>query len=319
MTGQQFKIKAFAFLIMLLFVSSSFAGYILVLKSGRKIYSDKPFEEKENGVYVTLPNDMVVYIKKKDIDYEATKALVERIRKQKIERMQKEASVQKADEPEIVEKTESPPVVTVTESKNEIIKPKTEPPPSQPVKVENQNKTDTTSTKLGEITDSPKDITKKNIPTKTIPTKQESPEKTVKSNGSFRIKTGKSIFPDHGIPVESIDTATITLDELIDMARGVQWEYSGICPICKGTGNSPLSTTTNVIVCTYCNGTGKSGAWNDETLKIGDDCPWCVLGYDELGKGPCRHCLGTGRYLGLDRLNILEPSPLDEGINEVGK
>jgi hypothetical protein len=35
---------------------------------------------------------------------------------------------------------------------------------------------------------------------------------------------------------------------------------------------------------------------------IGDDCPWCVLGYDELAKGPCKHCLGTGRYLALEKL-----------------
>jgi DnaJ-class molecular chaperone len=73
-----------------------------------------------------------------------------------------------------------------------------------------------------------------------------------------------------------------------------------------------LSTATNPVVCTYCNGTGKGGHWNDETLKVGDDCPWCVLGYDELGKGPCRHCMGTGRYLGLDKLGFINVSEKKE-------
>lgn len=251
---------------LMLMVSISLEAYILVLKNGRKIYSSKPFELREDGVYFTLPNDMLILIKKDDIDFKATEV----INKPKTKPAQKKTVNETAEKK--AEPVMPPPAITA------------------------QSKTDAAQTKIDRPETQPQSLpsTTEAAKAKTTPSKQmQRPKTEVKK-------------PDPGIPVETVNQSSITLDGLIEMARKVDWIYEGKCPICGGTGKSSLSTGSVELVCTYCNGTGKGGNWNDENLKIGDDCPWCVLGYDELSKGPCKNCLGTGRYLGLDKLPIFE-------------
>jgi hypothetical protein len=254
----------------LLIASTALEAYILVLNNGRKIYSAKPFEVKEDGVYFTLPNDMLIFIRKDDIDFNATKEInkpkIKPVANVKLEE-KKPPETPKADvvEPKPVA-SEAIPTVTKTQTME-----KTEPAVQQPVKLAEN------IVKAGSEKQPPK----------------SQPRPAVK-------------ITDFGIPVESIDKSSITLDQLIEISRKVEWVYEGNCQLCGGTGKSSLSTGSVELVCTYCNGTGKGGKWNDDNLKIGDDCPWCVLGYDELSKGPCKNCLGTGRYLGLDRLQLFE-------------
>jgi hypothetical protein len=272
---------SFTLLIAFLMIASTFLeAYIIVLNNGRKIYSAKPFEVKEDGVYFTLPNDMLIFIRKDDIDFNATKE----INKPKIKPAanvkvdeKKPAETPRADvvEPKPVQSEAMP-----TGTKTQTIE-KTEPAVQQPVKP---------------IENTIKDSNKKQLP-------QSQPRPAVK-------------ITDFGIPVESIDKSSITLDQLIEISRKVEWVYEGKCQLCEGTGKSSLSTGSVELVCTYCNGTGKGGKWNDDNLKIGDDCPWCVLGYDELSRGPCKNCLGTGRYMGLDRLRLFEfPENKNEGVS----
>jgi len=264
----------------LLIASTILEAYILVLNNGRKIYSAKPFEVKEDGVYFTLPNDMLIFIRKDDINFNATK---------------------------------------------EINKPKTK--PAANVKVEEKKPAETLKADVIE----PKPVQSEAIPTVTKTQTIEKPDPAVQQPVKpieTTIKDGNKKQPsqsqpkpaakitDFGIPVESIDKSSITLDQLIEISRKVEWVYEGKCQLCGGTGKSSLSTGSVELVCTYCNGTGKGGKWNDDNLKIGDDCPWCVLGYDELSKGPCKNCLGTGRYLGLDRLRFFEfPENKNEGMS----
>ena len=256
-------------LLIALFLSASVSleAYILVLKNGRKIFSAKPFELKEDGVYFTLPNDMLILIKRDDIDFKAT----QEINKPKVKPTLKKPVGEAADKKP--ESSVQVPPVTVAPPPTD-----SAPPKSGQAEIQSQPRKP-----AGEI----------------VKTKTESPKELPKPKTEAK-------KPDFGIPVETIDKSTITLDGLIEMARKVNWIYEGKCPICGGTGKSSLSTGSVELVCTYCNGTGKGGKWNDEVLKIGDDCPWCVLGYDELSNGPCKNCLGTGRYLGLDKLPIFE-------------
>jgi hypothetical protein len=268
----------------LLIASTSLEAYILVLKNGRKIYSAKPFEVKEDGVYFTLPNDMLIFIKKDDVDFNATKEINKPKTKPASNVTPEEKKPAEIPKANIVEPKPAQPEAPPSETKTQTIE-KTEPVVQQPVKpAENALK----------------DIEKKQLP-------KTQPKPAVK-------------ITDFGIPVESIDKSSITLDKLIEIARKVEWVYEGKCPMCGGTGKSSLSTGSVELVCTYCNGTGKGGKWNDDDLKIGDDCPWCVLGYDELSKGPCKNCLGTGRYLGLDRLRLFESNEnKNNGASETQK
>ena len=263
-----------------LIASTALEAYILVLNNGRKIYSAKPFEVKEDGVYFTLPNDMLIFIRKDDIDFIATK---------------------------------------------EINKPKTK--PAANVKVEEKKPAETPRVDVIE----PKPVQSEAMPTgtktqtieKTEPAVQQpiKPAENVVKAGSQKQPPQSKPKPvvritDFGIPVESFDKSSITLDQLLEISRKVEWVYEGKCQLCGGTGKSSLSTGSVELVCTYCNGTGKGGKWNDDNLKIGDDCPWCVLGYDELSRGPCKNCLGTGRYLGLDRLRLFESNESkNEGVS----
>ncbi len=299
----------------MVFVTNLFAGYVIVLKNGRKIYSSTPFEFKENGVYVTLPSDMVLFIKKKDIDYEATRAFIKKLK----ERKKKSAAGRnvvaresQSKEPDVQQATESPKgkpadeklptgnqtVKTTVPAEKPIVKPRIKPEDqTKPVDKTSSAKVD----RLKPDTTTPPDLTKKEPGHKT---------------GSALTKSRSSFKEDYGLSIASMKKADLTLEDLIEKAKRVKWVYEGKCPLCGGTGKSVLSTPTNPVVCTYCNGTGKSGAWNDEYLKIGDDCPWCVLGYDELSKGPCRHCMGTGRYLGLEKLGFLLDVDREEKISD---
>jgi hypothetical protein len=257
---------------LMLTATVSLEAYIIVLKNGRKIYSAKPFELKEDGVYFTLPNDMLILIKRDDIDFKATQD----INKRKASTPSATPTVKKPTVEETAKTSGSSdqvsPIATAPSPATN------EPPKSSQGEIQTQPQKQT-----GEIVKSKAETSRQSPKPKAEPKK-----------------------PDFGIPVETIDKSTITLDGLIEMARKVEWIYEGKCPICGGTGKSSLSTGSVELVCTYCNGTGKGGKWNDELLKIGDDCPWCILGYDELSKGPCKNCLGTGRYLGLDKLPIFE-------------
>lgn len=276
------KSAAALLIAMMLMFSIYVEAYIIVLKNGRKIFSPKPFEFKEDGVYFSLPNDMLIFIKKDDIDFKAT----EEINKPK-------RAIPSNKTPEKIqtgntsgEHAERQAANTARENTSEI-----QPPPPQ---VSTETVKPAQETQSSQIQTQSKKPQENNV---------KPSETAVKPPVKPKSETKKT---DFGISVESIDKTSITLDQLIEMARKVEWIYEGKCPICGGTGKSPLSTSSVELVCTYCNGTGKGGKWNDDQLKIGDDCPWCVLGYDELSKGPCKNCLGTGRYLGLDKLPIFE-------------
>jgi hypothetical protein len=323
------KFKAILILIILLMETTIFAGYILVLKNGKKIYSDNPFEIKEEGVYFTLPNDMLIFVKRRDIDFEATKALAEKLQKKVKDRILPEKStldnsVTRQPEKEVIKETEpekeqqeAAPREIVTEKTTKISD------SAELRKTNDSHLSKEEPEKNTTVLEIPKTVVKDLPPAKSIkneiptstkimeqlnPSTKSVPEKTINKPIVIEKPTAEPLTPrkvDFGISVDELKD-NITLEEVIELAKKVKWNYEGKCPVCGGTGKSPLSTPTNEIVCTYCNGTGKGGAWNDDILKIGDDCPWCVLGYDELGKGPCRHCMGTGRYLGLDRLDLLD-------------
>jgi hypothetical protein len=273
-------------------LSISLHAYILVLKNGRKIYLKMPFEFKKEGVYFNLPNGTLIFVKRRDIDFEATEKINLRFRKKKIEK-----SVTK-EEPKPVEKTDDAKPKAKEETKvtpPPEIKPVDQVPEKMKIRDERVNEVKKIAEKKPEI--KKPDVVEKKPPEKKVIQKRET---------------------DYGIAVESINQDDIDIDQLIKMAQSVKWIYEGKCPMCGGTGVSPLSTRTNKIICTYCNGTGKGGKWNDGILKIGDDCPWCILGYDELAKSPCRHCMGTGRYLGLDRLQLFSEGEEVQSSNDEG-
>lgn len=274
-----------ALLIAFMLLTSTFLeAYIIVLKNGRKIYSSKPYELKEDGIYITLPNDMLILIRKDDIDFDATRE----INNPKAKPAAKAPDTEK-------KAVETPREIPKETHKDTVVetKPVQQEPEVTTVKTESREKTETNV---------PQDVkSQPQIKPEETQVKTEIPKKPPQTKPKPAVKN-----TDFGIPLESIDKNTITLDQLIEMARKVDWVYEGKCPICGGTGKSPLSTESVELVCTYCNGTGKGGKWNDDVLKIGDDCPWCVLGYDELSKGPCKNCLGTGRYLGLDKLRLFD-------------
>ncbi len=103
---------------------------------------------------------------------------------------------------------------------------------------------------------------------------------------------------------------TVDLD-FLDAIRGLTTQINlqrhVPCPVCKGTGEAPGSSSA---VCPDCKGTGQKQV-SRGVLTVAQICPTCG------GRGrkvtPCPSCSGKGAMLQTERLSVKIPAGVDNG------